>query len=129
LVEDNPADVFLIQEALREARVSADLVVLMDGESAARFFDAADMDESAPVPQLCLLDLNLPKIGGCDVLRHLRRSPRCKNTQVIIVTSSNSDHERQETTQLGAVAYFRKPSAYREYLRLGEIVKAQLFQS
>ena len=125
-MEDNKGDVFLIREALETAGVDADLFVVHNGNDATRFFDAADRDENAPCPHLVLLDLNLPKKSGDQVLAHMRNSMRCRNAMVMIVTSSDLAVERRTLTALGATAYFRKPSEYAKFLQLGPIVKSLL---
>ncbi|HEY3840823.1 MAG TPA: response regulator [Bryobacteraceae bacterium] len=125
-MEDNKGDVFLIREALAAADVDAEVHVVHNGNDATRFFDAADHDETAPCPNLVLLDLNLPKKSGDQVLQHLRKSVRCRNAKVLIVTSSDLAVERRALTALGATAYFRKPSEYAQFLKLGPVVKALL---
>ena len=126
IVEDNRADVFLIRESLETAQIDADLEVVSDGEQAIRFFQRAERDLAAPCPALVLLDINLPKRQGRDVLKHLRQSGRCSDAVVLIVTSSDSAHDREEMTELGAKGYFRKPSEYRDFMKLGDLVKTLL---
>jgi CheY-like chemotaxis protein len=126
VVEDNRADVFLIREALEAARIDADVQVVADGEQAMRVFQQADRDPASLCPALVLLDINLPKRQGRDVLKQLRQSVRCANASVLIVTSSDSAQDREEMTRLGAKGYFRKPSDYRDFMKLGDIVKALL---
>lgn len=129
IVEDNRADVFLIRESLEAAHVDADLHVVPDGEKAIRFFQQAELDAAAPCPDLILLDINIPKRQGRDVLKGLRQSSRCANALVLVVTSSDSAHDREEMTELGARGYFRKPSDYRDFLKLGDLVKALLAEA
>ncbi len=123
LVEDSNSDVFLIREALRTASVSAEIQVVSDGEKAIRFFDELDADEQAPCPILILLDLNLPKRTGAEVLQHIRKSRRCANALVAIVTSSGSDRDRRDASRFGADRYFQKPSSYDEYIDIGKMVR------
>jgi len=73
-----------------------------------------------------LLDLNLPKKPGIEVLRYLRRSRRCANSLVLVVSSSDSEKDRAEAANVGANGYFRKPSAYEAYIRIGEVVQGLL---
>jgi DNA-binding response OmpR family regulator len=126
LVEDNKADVFLMREALEAAGVEANLHVMSDGEKAVKFIDEADEDGATPCPCLVLLDLNLPKKPGIEVLRHLRRSRNCANSLVLVVSSSDSERDRMETASMGANGYFRKPSGYEAYIKIGEVVKGLL---
>lgn len=126
IVEDNRADVFLIRESIEKARLDADLYVVQDGEKAIRFFDQADQDPSAPCPVLVLLDINLPKKPGRDVLRHMRQSRRCAKSLVVVVSSSDSERDRAEMGNLGVNGYFCKPSDYADFMKLGELVKGLL---
>ena len=123
IVEDNQADEFLMREAIAIAKVEADLHVVSDGEDAVRFIDAADTDDAAPCPCLILLDLNLPKRTGMEVLQHIRRSRKCSDVLVLIVSSSDSPNDRRMTSELGISGYFLKPSSYEAYCKVGEIVK------
>ena len=126
LVEDNKADVFLLREAIELAGVLADLHVVTDGERAVGFINVADADDDAPCPSLVILDLNLPKRTVSEVLEHLRRSHKCRHARVLIVTSSDSEQDRTITARLGADIYFRKPSGYDAYMKIGGVVKSML---
>jgi two-component system, chemotaxis family, response regulator Rcp1 len=123
IVEDNAADLFLIREAIETARIDADIHVAKDGEEATNFFDQADANAGAPCPGLVILDINLPKKQGTDVLQHLRKSPRCGNALVIVVSTSQSARDRQDVMKFGANVYFPKPSEYDEFLKLGDRIK------
>jgi chemotaxis family two-component system response regulator Rcp1 len=125
-VEDNRADVYLIREAIRSAKLDVAFEVCTDGEEATRIFDHLDEDASAPCPGLVILDINLPKKSGGEVLQHMRESRRCKNALVVVVSTSDSPQDRQRMKDLGANAYFRKPSEYDEFLKLGDVLKALL---
>jgi DNA-binding response OmpR family regulator len=126
LVEDNTGDVFMVQEAFRQHNIRAVLHIVQDGEDAMQFIDAADTNESAPIPKLVLLDLNLPKRSGTEVLAYLRRSKRSAKAKVLIVTSSNSPLDRAATQQMGIIGYFLKPPDFEEFLRIGEVVDEAL---
>jgi len=126
LVEDNPADVFFAQTALKHGGTESEIVVARDGEKAIEFVEAADADPSAPCPQVILLDLNLPRTSGTEVLRRVRKSSRCADVPVIIVTSSDAPSDRAETASLGANRYFLKPQNLDEYLKLGSVVREVL---
>jgi len=126
VVEDNKADVFLLREAIETAHVPADLHVVTDGERAFGFIDQADTDENAPCPHLVILDLNLPKRTGSEVLEYLRQSRKCRHARVLIVTSSDSEQDKAGTARLGADAYFRKPSGYDAFMKIGELVRNML---
>jgi CheY-like chemotaxis protein len=125
-VEDNQADVFLIREALDGAKLNAEIHVVYDGEQALRYCVDVGMDENLPPPTLVLLDINLPKRQGTEVLEEMRRNPRCKDALVLVVTSSDSDADRAEMARRGANGYFRKPSDYEAYMKLGDVAKQLL---
>jgi two-component system, chemotaxis family, response regulator Rcp1 len=126
VVEDNPADVFLIRETIQAAGIKAPLHVVKDGEEATSFFDHADQDASAPCPALVILDINLPKKHGIEVLKHLRRSDRCRSARVIVVSTSNAGADREAVMTNGADAYFSKPSRYDDFLKLGNLIQEWL---
>jgi chemotaxis family two-component system response regulator Rcp1 len=114
--------VFLIRQAIQKAGINAELHAVDDGEKAVRFFEQADADATAPCPDLILLDINMPRYKGGDILRRLRASPRCANTLVLVVSSSDSQGDRNEMDALGANGYFRKPSEFTEFMKLGQLV-------
>jgi DNA-binding response OmpR family regulator len=118
--------VILIRKAIERARIDAVFHVVDDGEKAIRFFEQADGDPQSPCPDLIILDLNLPRFKGSEVLRRLRASARCADTPVLVVTSSDSAHDRQQMHEFGANGYFRKPSDFSEYMKLGEIARGLL---
>jgi CheY-like chemotaxis protein len=126
IVEDNPGDVFVIREALQSANIDALLHFVKDGEQAVTFFDQADGDDTAPCPVLVLLDINLPRKQGGGVLQYMRRTRRCGNALVIVVSSSDSAVGRKQMKDLGANGYFHKRSTYAEFMKLGEMVKELL---
>ena len=126
IVEDNRADVFLIRETIAAAHLDADLHVLQDGESAIRFFEQADQDPSTPPPALVILDINLPKRSGREVVHRMRQSRRCANALVVVVTSSDSERDRDDMGKLGIRAYFPKPSEYASFMKLGVLLKSLL---
>jgi two-component system, chemotaxis family, response regulator Rcp1 len=125
-VEDNESDVFLIREAIDATKLPVALHIVQDGEQAIRFFDRVDGDAAAPCPSLVILDINLPRKQGGDILRHVRKSRKCGHTPVVAVSSSKSARDRDEMMKLGANSYFSKPSEYDEFMKLGDLVKALL---
>jgi len=122
LVEDNPADVFLVRESLREEGLDCDLQVVEDGEQAIRFLERVDTCSQAP-PDLLLLDLNVPRVGGEQVLERLRNTRQCAEIAVVVITSSDSPHDRQKASDLGADEYFRKPTNLDDFMALGKLVR------
>ena len=123
MVEDNHADVVLMQEALAEYAVEYSLRVLSDGAETVSFLHSVNLKNRSACPDVVLLDLNLPKVDGHELLRLIREHPVCSEVPVIIVTSSDSAEDRQRAAQLGATDYFRKPSSLEDFLKLGGIVK------
>lgn len=126
LVEDNVADVFFVREALKQEGIDKDFVIAENGEKAIDFVEAAEADLQLPRPDIILLDLNLPRTSGVQVLRRVRQGPRCANIPVIIVTSSDAPTDRAEAASLGANKYFLKPHNLDEYMKLGSLVRAFL---
>lgn len=125
IIEDNPGDVFVMKEAIREHCESCVITVLSDGEQASLFLDRID-DSAADCPLVILLDLNLPKRSGHWVLARVRNSPRCGSVPIIIVSSSAANSDLVATRSLGANAYFQKPSSLEEFMKLGGVVQSLL---
>jgi DNA-binding response OmpR family regulator len=121
IIEDNPTDVFLVREALSAHGLEVDLHLFEDGEAAITYVQQLDQDASLACPSLVLLDVNLPRADGFTVLRCLRGSTKCRNTPVIIMTSSYALPDRTTATSLRADAYFQKPSSYDAFLALGAL--------
>jgi CheY-like chemotaxis protein len=128
LAEDNYPDALLVRSALRIAGLPVDVHIAADGEQAIDFIANAEGDPAAPCPDLLLLDINLPKADGFEVLRRLRSSTRWKSIPVMIVSSSDSSSDRSEAARLGA-SYFPKPPSYGGFLRLGEVLKEFMAQN
>lgn len=126
LVEDNRTDALMVEEAIELQGLSIELQVLDDGERACNFFDEIDSDPQAQKPDVLLLDLNLPKRTGKEVLACVRRSITCRDIPVLIITSSDASREREELTKLRIAGYFRKPASYDEFMKLGLVLKKVL---
>jgi two-component system response regulator len=105
LVEDNADDEALTLRALKKHGIANDIVVLRDGVEALEFLLAADK----ALPNLVLLDLNLPRVNGLEVLQRLRSELRTQLLPVVILTSSNEERDLVEGYRLGANSYVRKP--------------------
>lgn len=112
----------LVREVIRSENLPFDVHVASDGERAIEFIAKAEEDPDAPCPHLLLLDLNLPKKDGFEVLRRLRASEKCKAIPVLIVTSSDAPSDLSQAAALGA-SYFRKPPNYEEFMQLGGVLK------
>ncbi|MGI8906143.1 MAG: response regulator [Candidatus Sumerlaeaceae bacterium] len=109
LVEDNPADVRLTKEAIREADVHVELHMACDGAEALAFLRHEGVHANAPRPDIILLDLNLPKMHGCDVLAHIKSSERLKTIPTVILTNSEVEADIVKTYELQATCYLSKP--------------------
>lgn len=127
LAEDNKPDVYLVRKSFEQHGVAHELRVVKDGEEAVRFI--AGLEPEQPRPCLVILDLNLPKITGIEILERLRAHPECGRVPVIVTTSSDSPADRSEIARLGATAYFRKPARLDEFMQLGALVKRVLEES
>ena len=117
-----------MREVIRTENLPLNIHVVADGQQAIEFIEKTETDPDAPCPHLLLLDLNLPKKDGFEVLQRLRTSTTCKDIPVIIITSSDSPNDLQQATALGA-SYFRKPPSYEGFLKLGEILRHRLKDS
>ena len=126
LAEDNPGDVFLVRRALALHDLDVDLTVISDGQSALRFVDRADAGEAGCDPDLMLLDLNLPRVAGSRILERVQRSERLAGTPVVVVTSSDSQADRDTAARLGAMHFFHKPTDLAGFMQLGAIVRGLL---
>ena len=123
LVEDAEPDVLLVREALEQSGLEFELMVLDDGEQGVAFVDTMDRDTTLVRPHLFLLDLNLPKKTGGQILERVRQSPRCGQIPVVILTSSDSQRDKAQAAYLNATGYFRKPSRLDEFMKLGPYVR------
>lgn len=129
LADDNPSDVYLLREALREHAVDCDLRVASDGKDAIEIISGASGDVKARNLSLIILDLNLPRHDGIEILQRLRDSPNLSHVPVVVLTSSDSPRDRLMADQLGAARYLRKPSNLTDFLELGAIFKELLGQN
>ncbi|MGA2737119.1 MAG: response regulator [Bryobacteraceae bacterium] len=126
LVEDSRADANLVEEALAEAQLECGLSIVRDGLQAIKFIDRLDAEPGHLQPDIVLLDLNLPKVSGEEVLKRVRRSPKCGATKVLIVSSSDAPADREMAMGLGASGYFRKPASLEQFMELGPRIRALL---
>jgi DNA-binding response OmpR family regulator len=111
--------------ALEEHEISCELFVAGDGEKAVSFIREIGSGAMA-CPRLAIIDLNLPKTSGREVLRYLRSSPVFDAVPVVILSSSGSPKDIADATHLGASKYIRKPSSLEEFLQIGSLLKAQI---
>lgn len=109
LVEDNPADVRLTIEALKEGDVENRLHVAVDGVDALAFLRREGGHARAPRPDLVLLDLNIPKKDGCEVLAEMKADPELRKIPVVVLTTSEAEEDVIRTYELHANCYITKP--------------------
>lgn len=118
LVEDNPGDVRLTREAFREAHINNDLHVVRDGEAALDFLHQRGDHADAPRPSLVLLDLNLPRVSGMDVLEEAKSDPVLRRIPVVVLTSSEAEEDIVESYENHSNAYLTKPIDPDEFVTL-----------
>jgi two-component system, response regulator len=116
LVEDNPDDEALTLRALKKSNIRNEVVVVRDGAEALDYLFAAGAHAGRVLPQLVLLDLNLPKVGGLEVLRRLRADRRTGLLPAVILTSSNEERDLIEGYRLGTNSYVRKPVDFDQFI-------------
>lgn len=114
VVEDNSPDVVLINEALSEAGLDCDITQVRDGDEATELL--VNADGRGPQYDLIILDLNMPRVGGLEVLSRVRAVPRWKETPILVLTSSLSPQERDQAKNLGSSEYVRKAADLYEFL-------------
>lgn len=123
LAEDNPGDVRLFREALDGVGLSFDLVVADDGEKAIELAKGAATGQPF---QLIVLDINLPRHKGDEVLRQLRAEPSFRDTPVIVMTSSEAPADRAAAEWFGASLYIRKPSDLDDLMEVANVIEKLL---
>ena len=121
LVEDNPGDIRLTIEALTEARVANHLSVARDGEEALLFLKNADGKN--PFPDLILLDLNLPRVSGTEVLEFIKNSNKLKKIPVVVLTTSQAEQDIIKTYNLHANCYVNKPVDFDKFIEVVKMIE------
>ncbi|HYP08649.1 MAG TPA: response regulator [Bryobacteraceae bacterium] len=127
VVEDNPADVSLLKQALLEHGVDTEMVVMTDGEKAMKFVDRSRA-ETINAPKLIILDLNLPKRNGREVLEHIRAQNAWSGVPLAVLSSSAAVRDREDAARLGASQYIRKPLDLDEFIAIGSALKSLLVE-
>jgi CheY-like chemotaxis protein len=127
IIDDNPADVFLFREAIQSAELDAELLVINDGSKALAVIERAETPDACPVPHLAVVDLNLPKADGIEVLEALRRSRHFPDVPVMITSSSISPVNWARMQQLRVDRFFIKPSTLEEFTQVGVVLKEMLY--
>ena len=127
VVEDNPADILLVREALHANSVDSHLETYGTGESALAGLSRWLETDDPQLPNLVLLDWNLPVINGAEVLRTIRRWPLFNSTPVAVLTSSGSPRDRSQALHLGATRFIQKPMNLDDFvLHVGKQIRELL---
>lgn len=125
-VEDEEDDVFLIRHAFKEAGVCHPLLSVPDGEEALAYLSGAGKyaDRAGyPIPSLLLLDINMPRLSGLEVLKWLRGQREFRALPALVLSSSNQDADIRQAYQSGANGYLVKPSALRQLLKIAKAIQ------
>jgi len=117
LVEDNPADIRLTEEAFKQFRIHNKLHIVRDGEEALEYL------YNKKNPDIILLDLNLPKMNGVEVLKEIKQNEKLKHIPVIILTTSNNDDDIYNSYKNYASAYITKPVSMKDFIKAIEKFK------
>ncbi|GAB4257442.1 MAG: response regulator [Methylomicrobium sp.] len=123
LVEDNPGDIRLTREALTESKVKNNLNVVGDGEEAMAFLRRQGKYADAPRPDVILLDLNLPKKNGREVLQEIKADPSLKRIPVVIITSSEAEQDVLKTYDLHVNCYVNKPVDLEQFVKVVQSIE------
>jgi len=116
LVEDNLGDVRLTREALADSGLHPELHVVSDGEKALEYLLVAKPDSDHPMPDLILLDLNLPRMNGYEVLERIKHEPDWRSIPVVVLSTSDSEDDIKSCYEAHANCYITKPANYAPFL-------------
>ncbi len=123
LVEDNPGDVRLAKEALKECKIDNTVYVVEDGIEALAFLHKEGRHEKAPRPDLILLDLNLPKKSGREVLAEVKADPELKRIPIVVMTVSRDEEDVLKAYNLHANCYITKPIDFGQFIRITQSIE------
>jgi two-component system, chemotaxis family, response regulator Rcp1 len=123
LVEDNEGDIFLTQEAFREGKFSNELSIVRDGEEAIRYLLKEEPYEESSTPDMILLDINLPKMNGKEVLRIIKSHTLFKTIPVVILTTSSSEKDVFESYSGYANCYIVKPVKLESFITVVQSIE------
>ena len=123
LVEDNPGDQRLTQEALKDGKISNNLYIVEDGEEALMFLHRTGEYAQAVKPDLILLDLNLPGMNGQEVLKNIKGDEALKRIPVVILTTSSADEDILKAYNLNANCYITKPVDFAQFIKVINMIQ------
>ncbi len=118
LVEDNPGDIDLTSEALEDSKIKNNLHIAIDGQEALDFLYKKGKFKDSPTPDIILLDLNLPKVDGREVLENIKAHKNLRRIPVVILTSSKAEEDIIKTYDLHANCYIQKPLDFDNFLEI-----------
>lgn len=123
LVEDNEGDILLTLEALKEAKIHNEINVIKDGDAALDYLHKRGKYENAESPDLILLDINLPKMDGIEVLSHIKSDEQLMVIPVVMLTTSESEKDIFESYQSHANCYITKPVNFENFMEVIQTIK------
>lgn len=129
LVEDNPGDIRLTQEALKESQIEITLDVVSDGEQAVDFLMQRNKYVDSVRPNIILLDLNLPKKNGIEVLKEIKAHDLLKRIPVIVLTTSDAEHDISKAYDLHANCYILKPVDFDDFANVIKLIETYWFNT
>jgi CheY-like chemotaxis protein len=118
MIDDNPADCRLVKEMFAESEATVDFHSVSDGPKAFDFLSKSRSYANSPTPDLIVVDLNLPILGGKKILNLIKTDQRWKEIPVVVLSSSSLKEDIEECMELGAERYFTKPATVEDYLRV-----------
>lgn len=121
LVEDNPMDLDLTLRAFSKKRFGNNIQVARDGEEAVAYM--ARWEAGEPIPAVILLDINMPKISGLEVLRQLKAHERFRRIPVVMLTSSREDRDLKTAYDLGVNSYIEKPVSFAKFMEVADHIE------
>ena len=127
LIEDNPGDVRLTREALRENKIDIDMHVAGDGDEASDFLFKRGKYTDAPIPDIILLDLNLPKKDGCELLEEIKDTRELKRIPVVVLTMSKAEEDILQAYNLHANCYITKPLDLPQFVKVVKTIESFWF--
>lgn len=129
LVEDNRGDIRLTQEALKESKLKIHLDIVMDGEQAMDFLLKRNEYTAAVTPHIILLDLNLPRKNGLEVLKEVKEDDMLKKIPVILLTTSDAEHDIAKAYDLHANCYILKPDDFEDFSNVIKLIETYWFNT
>jgi CheY-like chemotaxis protein len=123
VVEDNPTDIYLLQKVLERTQLHFVIDHLEDGEEALLFLLRQGKHLQAPIPDLIILDLNMPRMSGAELITRIRKDPILQTIPVMVLSTSDTPQDKRQMAELGVVLYLTKSSKLTDYYAIGETIK------